>query len=139
MRIDKSYLLGPKKRPLWMYLPWLFCIYMTFIYMPFDIFFKPVAEDAEVWFGFSLYGWWAKATAPLHWLIYGLGAYGFWKMSRWMHPWAALYTLQIVISMFVWNLLPPNGQGWIAGAVAGAIFLVPTIALFVGRRHFLAS
>ena len=48
-----------------------FCVYMTFIYMPFDIFYKPMAEDEEVWFGFTLHGFWAKATAPLHWLIYG--------------------------------------------------------------------
>ena len=39
------------KRPWWMNLIWLFCLYMTFIYMPFDMFYKPVAEDAEVWFG----------------------------------------------------------------------------------------
>ncbi len=41
-----------------------------------------------VWLGFMLTGWAAKATEPLHWLIYGAGAYGFWKMSRWMWPWA---------------------------------------------------
>ena len=58
---------------------YLFCAYMTFVYMPFDIFIKPVAEDQEVWFGFMLTGWWAKATAPLHWLIYGFGFYGFLK------------------------------------------------------------
>ena len=54
------------KRPWWMNLIFYFCLYMTFIYMPFDIFYKPVAEDEEIWFGFTLTGWWAKATAPLH-------------------------------------------------------------------------
>ena len=34
---------------------------MTFIYMPFDLFFKPVAEDHEIWFGFSLTGWWGES------------------------------------------------------------------------------
>ena len=29
----------------------------------------------------ALTGWWAKATEPVHWLIYGAGAYGFWKMK----------------------------------------------------------
>ena len=64
-------------RPWWMNLMFYFCLYMTFIYMPFDFFLKPVAEDQEVWFGILLTGWWAKATEPLHWLIYGAGAYGF--------------------------------------------------------------
>ena len=82
---------------------------MTFIYMPYDLFFKPVAEDEEVWFGFVLHGWEAKLTAPLHWLIYGAGAYGFWKMARWMWPFAALYTTQIAIAMLVWNLIDERG------------------------------
>jgi len=30
-----------------------------------------------------------NATKPLHWLIYGAGAFGFWKMRPWMWPWAA--------------------------------------------------
>ena len=57
-----------------------FCLYMTFVYLPFDLFFKPVADDEEVWFGFLLHGWAAKLTEPLHWAIYGAGAWGFWKM-----------------------------------------------------------
>ncbi len=65
------------KRSWWMNLIFAFCLYMTFIYMPFDIFLKPVAEDEEVWFGFTLHGFWAKATAPLHWLIYAGLAWGF--------------------------------------------------------------
>ena len=61
-------------RPWWMILIFYFCLYMTFIYLPFDLFLKPVEVDEEIWFGFTLTGWWAKATEPLHWLIYGLGA-----------------------------------------------------------------
>ena len=30
---------------------WLFCLYMTCVYLPFDMFLKPVATDREVWFG----------------------------------------------------------------------------------------
>ena len=134
-----AFLTELRRRPIWMNLMWLFCLYMTFIYMPFDIFFKPVAEDVEVWFGFSLHGWWAKATEPLHWLIYGAGAWGFWRMSRWMHPLAALYVAQIAIGMFVWNLVASNGLGWLAGAITAAIFMWPTVALWRGRRHFLGN
>jgi hypothetical protein len=124
------------KRPWWMNLMWLFCLYMTFIYMPFDLFWKPVAGDEEVWFGITLHGWSAKLTEPLHWLIYGAGAYGFWKMSRWMWPWAAVYAAQVSIAMGVFSVLDPRGQGWLSGAVIAAVFLIPTVALWRSRRAF---
>ena len=124
------------QRPWWMNLIFYFCVYMTFIYMPFDLFYKPVAEDEEIWFGFTLYGWWAKATEPLHWLIYGAGAYGFWKMKSWMWPWAGVYAAQVAIAMLVFNVVNAKGGGWLAGAIAGAIFAVPMIALFRARALF---
>lgn len=43
-------------RPVWMQPLMLFCIYMALIYMPWDIFVKPVAEDQEVWFGYMFTG-----------------------------------------------------------------------------------
>ena len=126
-----------RRRPWWMTLMWGFCLYMTFVYMPFDLFLKPVADDQEVWLGFTFTGWAAKATEPLHWLIYGAGAYGFWKMSRWMWPWAAVYVAQIAIAMLVWNLLADRG-GWIAGMIAAAVFTVPTVALWRAKDRFRA-
>ena len=125
-----------RRRPWWMNLLWGFCLYMTFIYLPFDLFVKPVAEDEEVWFGFVLYGWAAKLTAPLHWLIYGAGAYGFWKMSRWMWPWAAVYVGQVAIAMLVWNVVYPNGGGIWVGVASGAVMLVPCIALWLAKGRF---
>ena len=124
------------RRRWWMNLVFLFCLYMTFVYVPFDLFWKPVAGDEEVWFGFTLHGWWAKATEPLHWLIYGTGAYGFWKMKRWMRPWAGVYVAQVALAMLLWNVIDPSGAGWLAGSVAGAVFLVPTVAPFRARQVF---
>ena len=122
-----------------MNLIWFFCIYMTFIYMPFDIFWKDVEIDVEVWLGITLHGWYAKATEPLHWFIYGAGAYGFWKMKRWMWPWAALYCLQIVVAMVLWNIINLNAAGaagfW-GAAISGFIFLIPTVALWRARAVF---
>ena len=123
-------------RPWWMSLIFYFCVYMTFVYLPFDLFWKPVAADHEIWFGFALTGWWAKATEPLHWLIYGAGAYGFWKMKSWMWPWAAVYSAQVVIAMFVWNIVNDNGGGWLAGAIAATIFAVPMVALWRAKPRF---
>ena len=113
-----------------------FCIYMTIIYMPFDFFYKPVEHDEEVWFGITLYGWYAKLTEPLHWIIYGFGAYGFWKMKSWMWPWASVYLLQVVIAMFFWNQLDPRGGGLMPGLVSAAIFCIPLVAMVMTREKF---
>ena len=124
------------QRPWWMNLIFYFCIYMTVIYMPFDIFYKPVELDEEVWFGITLHGWYAKLTEPLHWIIYGLGAYGFWKMKSWMWPWASVYLLQVVIAMFFWNQLDPRGGGLVPGLISAAIFCVPLVAMVMAREKF---
>ena len=50
---------------------------MTVIYLPFDLFFKPVSDDQEVWFGILFSGWAAKWLAIPHWFVYAWGAYGF--------------------------------------------------------------
>ena len=124
------------RRPWWMNLLFYFCVYMTFLYMPFDLFYKPIADDHEIWFGFALTGWWAKLTEPVHWLIYGAGAYGFWKMKSWMWPWASVYSGQVTIAMFVWNIINPKGSGWIAGITAAILFAIPTIALWRAKARF---
>ena len=122
-------------RPHWMNAIFVFCLYMSFVYMPFDLFWKPVENDVEVWFGFMLHGWWAKATEPLHWAIYAAGAYGFWKMKRWLHPWAALYVAQVAVGMLVWSIL--NGRAsTLLGAVAFALFAALAVVLWRARDQF---
>ena len=122
-------------RPWWMNLIFYFCAYMTFIYMPFDLFLKPVEEDQEIWFGFTLTGWYAKATEPLHWIIYGLGTYGFWRMKTWMWPWASIYVAQIVISMFVWNILSYRGD-LLSAIISASVFCIPMVMLWISREKF---
>ena len=111
-------------RPWWMNALFAFCLFMTFLYLPFDLVWKPVERDEEVWLGFVLHGWSAKATEPLHWAIYAAGAYGFWKMRAWLHPWAALYTAQVAIGMLVWGLTDPRAQG------RGILFGLPPFFAF---------
>ena len=114
----------------------VFCAYMTFIYLPWDLFVKPVAEDQEVWFGILLTGWAAKATEPLHWAIYAAGTWGFWQMRSWMWPWASTYVLQIAISMFVWQLLDDRGEGIFGGLLVALPFLLLAVALWRARWRF---
>lgn len=114
----------------------LFCAYMTFVYLPWDFFWKPVAVDQEAWFGVVLTGWAAKATEPLHWAIYAAGTYGLYRMRAWMWPWASLYVLQIAIGMFVWQLLDDRGRGLAMGVVAALPFLVLSVMLWRARPLF---
>lgn len=116
------------RRPGWMNALMLFCAYMAFVYVPWDFALKPVAADEEVWFGVRLHGWWAKATEPLHFAIYALGAYGFWHMRPWMWPWAALYTAQVAIAMAVWPVLYREELG--GGALRAAAVAVPAFLAF---------
>ena len=110
-----------------------FCLFMSFVYMPFAIFLKPVAQDQEVWFGILFEGWAAKLTEPLHWAIYAAGCFGFWQMRPWMWPWASVYALQVAVSMLVWNVMHDS---LLAGLTSFAVFMIPTTALYRSRSHF---
>jgi uncharacterized integral membrane protein len=116
-----------------------FCAYMTFIYVPWDFFFKPISADVEVWFGIPLTGWAAKATEPLHWMIYAAGTLGFWKMRSWMHPWACLYVVQVAIGMFVWQMFAERGSGLVVGSVTAVPFIILAIALWRAKPRFVGE
>jgi hypothetical protein len=64
-----------RRHPRWVGAFFLFCAYMTFVYMPFDFLLKLLWQDVsqaeEVWFGVMLHGKAAKLTEPLHWIVYG--------------------------------------------------------------------
>ncbi len=57
-------------------------------------------------------------------------------MRSWMWPWAAVYTAQVVIAMFVWNVVNEQGGGWRAAVVSAGIFAVPMVALWRARSCF---
>ena len=127
------------RRPWWMNVLMLFCGYMTFVYVPWDMLFKPVAEAEEVWFGIVLTGWAARVSEPLHWLIYGAGTWGFWKMKGWMHPWASVYTMQVAVSMLIWNVVADNGQGWVAGLLMALPFVVLAVLLWQAKSLWIMA
>ena len=126
-----------RQRPWWMNGLMLFCVYMTFVFMPWDFFVKPVAHDAEAWFGLLLHGWAAKVTEPVHWAIYAAGVYGLWRMRPWMWPWAALYSAQVALGMGIWPILHYGGlRGVAIGAAAFVPLAILTVALWRARDVF---
>lgn len=125
------------RRPHWMNALMLFCAYMALVYMPWDLFIKPIAADEEVWFGVRFHGLWAKALEIPHWFVYAAGMIGFWRLHGWMWPWAAVYAGQVAVSMLIWPMLYSEvGGSWVVGLIAGAVFMLPTIALWNARALF---
>jgi hypothetical protein len=130
------------RHPRWLGAVLLFFLFMTFVFMPWDLFVKPfvrpVDQWEEVWFGFLLRGWAAKATEPLHWAIYGALAWGLWKERPWACPAAALYSAQVAFGMLVWNLRDERGLGIAGGMASAAPFALLAVALWRERRRFSA-
>lgn len=125
------------RRPAWMNLLLLFCAWMSFVYVPWDLFVKPTAVDEEVWFGVVFRGVWAKVLALPHWAIYAAGLVGFWRMHPWMWPWAAVYAAQVALGMLIWPILDRGGPAGVAmGLVAGALFALPAWGLWRARDRF---
>jgi hypothetical protein len=127
------------RRPWWLNLILLFSLYMTFIYSPFDVVFKPLAEDADVWLGFMFTGWGAKIGGAAHWLVYGALAWGLWHMRMWAWWLGSLYATQVALAMFLWPLMNGDGGGWIGAVVAGLIFSIPAAAFWRARALFEGS
>ncbi len=125
------------RRPWWMNALLIFCVYMAFFYVPWDLFLKPVSRDAEVFLGYAFHGWAAKLTNPLHWFIYGAGTYGFWRMRPWMHPWAALYASQVALSLCIWSVrTSPGLRGWAFGLTLLLLVGALAVALWRSRPLF---
>jgi hypothetical protein len=118
----------------------VFCAYMALIYVPWDFFLKPVAEDGEVFFGILFRGWAAKVAEPFHWAIYAAGTWGFLRMRSWMWPWAAVYVAQIAFSMLVWGGVHLGGaRGWLIGIGSAIPFVVLAVVLYRARGRFRAE
>jgi hypothetical protein len=137
----------------------LFCAYMAFVYVPWDLTMKPTRFDDEVWFGVRFHGVWAKLLEIPHGFVYAAGTYGFWRMRRWMWPWAALYVAQVAFSFFwfpilyggrgrlsAFDVIERDGFGsWlraiepasvVLGLVGGGLFAIVARALWHARERF---
>ncbi|MGE4652149.1 MAG: SDR family NAD(P)-dependent oxidoreductase [Myxococcota bacterium] len=126
-------------RPGWMNALMVFCAYMAFVYVPWDFFVKPVAEDQEVWLGVMFTGAAAKFGEPLHWAIYAAGAYGFYRKSHWMWPWASIYVWSVAIGMGIWPVVYHGGvMGLGAGVLGFILFALLAVQLWRAQAYFAA-
>ena len=123
----------PTARPRWMTALALFCLATVAFLVPRDLFF-PATRDVEVWFGFELHGTPALLTAPLHWILFLTGAYGFWFQRPWILSAAAAYAFYVAASHLVWSEVSPNGRGWIAGVAQALVLSIPGVLLLRARR-----
>lgn len=126
-----------RDRPWWMSVAMVFSAYMAFIYIPWDLFMKPMAEDVEVWFGIAFHGFWAKVLAIPHWLVYAAAVYGFRRRRPWMAFWAPAYVAQVAFGMFLWTAVQQGGfTGILLGLIAAAPFVGLTYAFWSARDYF---
>lgn len=121
-------------RPRWMTALAAFCA-ATVAFLALRDVFVPHVCDVEVWFGFELHGAAARLTAPLHWAIFALGAWGFWRARPWIVTAAAAYTFYIALSHLVWSEVSPNGHGWLAGLAQALAISVPGWLLLRARAR----
>ncbi len=127
-----------RERPWWMSATMIFCAWMAFVYVPWDLFVKPVARDEEIWFGIEFRGLLAKLAALPHWFVYGAAVHGFRRRRPWMAIWAPAYAAQVAFSIFVWKALETGG---LTGIVFGFLFALPMTGLayaFWSRRDYFA-
>jgi hypothetical protein len=119
-------------RPWWATVLSVFCA-LTVVFLISRDLFVPHVRETEVWLGFELRGWLARLTAPLHWMIFGIGAWGFWSLRPWVWPWASVYAFSIAVGHLIWNLTSDSGGGWAPGLWQLALFSAPAVALLWAR------
>lgn len=111
----------------------LFCVLTIAVIAPRDLFLAKT-RDVEVWLGFEVRGTWALLTAPLHWAIFAIGAWAFWRQRPWIVPAAAGYAFYVALSHLVWSEVSPNGQGWAVGLAQAALLSIPGVLLWRAHR-----
>jgi hypothetical protein len=111
----------------------VFCLATVVFLVPRDLFFAET-RDVEVWLGFEVRGTAALLTAPLHWAVFLVGAFGFWFQRPWILPCAAAYAFYVAASHLVWSEASPNGHGWPAGLAQAVALSIPGVLLLRARR-----
>jgi hypothetical protein len=110
-----------------------FCL-ASVVFLVWRDLFLPRVRDVEVWLGFEVQGTAARMTAPLHWALFLVGAWGFWTQRRWILPCAAAYAFYVALSHLIWNVTSPVGRGWLVGFVQLMGLSVPGVLLLYAHR-----
>jgi hypothetical protein len=101
--------------------------------------FAPESRAVEVWFGLEVRGTLALLTAPLHWAIFAVGAWGFWTAQPWVVPATAGYLFYAAFSHLVWSEASAHGRGWPIGLVQAAVFSGVALLLLRARARLASS
>ena len=120
------------RRTGWMVGLTFFCAATVLFLVTRDLFFAHT-RDVEVWFGFEVRGTAALLSAPLHWAIFAVGAWGFWRQHPQVLRWASGYVFYIALSHIVWNVVSPAGDGWPSGLVQALAISIPGVLML--RAH----
>ena len=113
-----------------------FCLATLGVLVARDLFVAEV-RGVEVWLGFEVRGAAALLTAPIHWAIFLIGAWAFWRRRPWILPAAAAYSFYVALSHLIWSGVSPHGHGWPAGLGYAVALSVPGVLLL--RAHRLTS
>ncbi len=112
----------------------LFCA-ATVVFLAVNDLRGSAASDTEVWLGFEVHGRAARLTAPLHWAIFGVGAWAFWTQRPWVPFAAALYAFYVALSHLIWSEASPHGQGLWMGLLQAAALSLPGLLLWRAGRQ----
>jgi hypothetical protein len=99
------------------------CFIALLINVPRDLFFAENRE-VEIWLGFEVTGRMALVTAPIHWAVFAVGAWGFWTRRPWILPCAAAYLFYVAVSHLIWSEASPHGRGWPIGLAQAVVISV---------------
>jgi hypothetical protein len=122
-------------RPWWLTALAVVCAAAFVINVVRDLLF-PELRYTEVWFGFEVTGMAALVTAPLHWLIFAVGAWACWRRLPWAVPAASAYLFYVAFSHLVWSEVSSSGRGWQIGlSQAAGIALFGMLLLYARRSE----
>ena len=124
---------GASPRPWWMTALAAFCLTTVVFLVARDLFVADVRE-VEVWLGFELRGAAALLTTPIHWVIFLVGAWAFWRRRPWIVPAAAAYLFYVGLSHLIWSATSPLGHGWLAGLAYALAISALGVLLLRTRR-----
>lgn len=127
-----------RARPAWLTALAVLCMVALPIHVVRDLFVE-TTRDVEVWGGFEVHGRAALLTAPLHWALFAVGAWGFWTARPWVLTATAIYLFYAAVSHVIWSEASPHGRGWPIGVAQAIVITGIGVLLLRGRAKIETS